>query len=58
MEALELKKHKMNDLNSQFRERLQQIEKKREEKEAALYNTKSVFGQFNTQKKEITQIKK
>ena len=58
MEALELKKHKMNDLNSQFRERLQQIEKKREEKEAALYNTKSVYGQFNTQKKEITQIKK
>jgi chromosome condensin MukBEF ATPase and DNA-binding subunit MukB len=58
MEALEHKKHKMNDLNSQFRERLQQIEKKREEKEAALFNTKSVFGQFNTQKKEITQIKK
>ena len=58
MEALEHKKHKLNDLNSQFRERLQQIEKKREEKEAALFNTKSVFGQFNTQKKEITQIKK
>jgi hypothetical protein len=54
MEALEHKKHKMNDLNSQFRDRLQQIEKKREEKEAALFNTKSVFGQFNTQKKEIT----
>ena len=33
-------------------------QKKREEKEAALFNTKSVFGQFNTQKKEITQIKK
>jgi hypothetical protein len=57
-EALEIKKHRLNDLQNQFRERLHQIEKKREEKEAALVNTKSVFGQFNTQKKEITQIKK
>ena len=57
-EALEVKRHRLNDINNQFRERLNEIEKKREEKEQALFNTKSVFGQFNTQKKEISQIKK
>jgi hypothetical protein len=44
LEALEHKKHKLNDLQQQFKERLHQIEKKREEKESALFNTKSVFG--------------
>ena len=54
MESLDHKKHRVHDLQKTFLEKLHQIEKKREEKEASINNTKSVFGQFNTQKKEIS----
>lgn len=49
---------RLNDLHKTFVDRLHQIEKKRLEKESIISNIKSAFGEFNSQKKEINQIKK
>lgn len=57
-EKVDIKKSRLHDLHRQFAERLNQIEKKRQEKESIITNIKSAFGEFNSQKKEINQIKK
>ena len=57
-EHSDIKKMRLNDLHRSFVDRLQQIEKKRQEKDSIITNIKSAFGEFNVQKREINQIKK
>lgn len=53
-EKLHQKKMRMTDLHKTFLEKLQSIEKKREEKDHILTTIKGAFGSYNSQKKEIT----
>ncbi len=48
----------MSEIHRAFVEKLNAIEKKREEKDQILTNIKTAFGSFNTHKKEINTLKK
>jgi len=48
----------MSELHKQFLEKLNAIERKREEKDQILTNIKNSLGHYNCQKREITLIKK
>lgn len=57
-EKLQHKKVRMSELHKQFLEKLNAIERKTEEKDQILTNIKNSLGHYNSQKREISLIKK